>query len=151
MPSVSIVGPTSFVLPPSEIITPSTSPPSNTFSTSAAFVTEPLYLCMNQNFTAPSTPSKRRLPDSAIPTQHWLILCAALVLVELVVLDEVLLARRAKRREELRGIAAERAHGDAALEELVSAFSTSQASSTEHGHRHARRRAQRIRSGGEEE
>ena len=118
--------------------------------TSAALVTEPLYLCMNQNFTAPyasdACPIARcqfRAPD--------VDLCAALVLVELLVLDEVLLARRAERREELRGIAAERAHGDAALEELVSAFSTSQASSTEHGHRHARRRAQRIRSGGEEE
>ena len=33
-PSVSIVGPTSFVLPPSEMMTPSTSPPSKTFSTS---------------------------------------------------------------------------------------------------------------------
>ena len=44
VPSVSMVGPTSFVLPPSEMITPSTSPPSNTFSTSAALVTEPLYL-----------------------------------------------------------------------------------------------------------
>ena len=34
VPSVSMVGPTSFVLPPSEMITPSTSPPSKTFSTS---------------------------------------------------------------------------------------------------------------------
>ena len=33
-PSVNIVGPTSFVLPPSEMMTPSTSPPSKTFSTS---------------------------------------------------------------------------------------------------------------------
>ena len=75
----------------------------------------------------------------------------ALVLVELVVLDEVLLARRAERREELRRVAAERAHGDAALQELVGALSASQARRTEHGHRHARRRAQRICSGGEEE
>ena len=44
VPSVSIVGPTSFVLPPNEIMTPSISPLSNTFSTSAAFVTLPLYL-----------------------------------------------------------------------------------------------------------
>ena len=40
-----------------------------------------------------------------------------------------------------------------ALVERGRAFSTSQASSTEHGHRHARRRAQRIgadSSGGDE-
>ena len=34
VPSVNMVGPTSFVLPPSEMMTPSTSPPSKTFSTS---------------------------------------------------------------------------------------------------------------------
>jgi len=44
VPSVSMVGPTSLVLPPSAMITPSTSPPSKTFSTSSALVTEPLYL-----------------------------------------------------------------------------------------------------------
>ena len=153
-PSVSIVGPTSFVLPPSEMITPSTSPPSKTFSTSAASVTEPLYLRMNQNFTAPyasdACPIARcqfRAPD--------VDLCAALVLVELLVLDEVLLARRAKRREELRGIAAERAHGDAALQQLMRALSASQARRTEdsHGHlRHARRQgSDGGGSGGEQE
>ena len=44
VPSVNMVGPTSFVLPPSEMMTPSISPLSKTFSTSAASVTEPLYL-----------------------------------------------------------------------------------------------------------
>ena len=73
---------------------------------------------------------------------------AALVLVELVVLDEVLLARRAERREELRRVPAEGAHGDAALQELVGAFSTSQARRTEHGDRHLGLATQREGRGG---
>ena len=106
---------------------------------------------MNQNFTAPY----HAIRSDACPIarcQFWAPDSdAAFVLVELLVLDQFFLAGGAERREELRRVAAERAHRYAALQELVSAFSTSQASSTEHGHRHARRRAQRIRSGGEEE
>merc|ERR1719491_1429811 len=41
VPSVHIVSPTSLVLPPRAITTPSISPASNTFATSAAFVTSP--------------------------------------------------------------------------------------------------------------
>jgi hypothetical protein len=107
---------------------------------------------MNQNFTAPYASDACSIARCRFRAPEGLVdLRAAFVLVELVVLDEVLLARGTERREELRRVAAERAHRDAALQELVSAFSTSQASSTEHGHRHARRRAQRIRSGSEEE
>mmetsp|Transcript_1829 Transcript_1829/g.5513 ORF Transcript_1829/g.5513 Transcript_1829/m.5513 type:complete len:319 (+) Transcript_1829:185-1141(+) len=56
VPSVSIVGPTSLVLPPSEMITPSMSPPSKTFSTSDAEVTVPLYLNSLSLTTSSSLP-----------------------------------------------------------------------------------------------
>ena len=88
-----------------------------------------------------------------MPVPGTVDLYAAFVLVELVVLDQFFFSSGAERREQFRRVAAERAHGDTALQELVGALSTSQASSTEHGHTHARRRAQRIgagSSGGEE-
>ena len=155
VPSVSMVGPTSFVLPPSEMMTPSTSPPSNTFSTSAAFVTEPLYLCMNQNFTAPYASDACSIARCRFRAPEGLVdLRAAFVLVELVVLDQFFFSSGAQRREELRRVAAERAHGDPALQELVGALSAGQAGCTEHGDRHLCRRAQRMdagSSGGEEE
>ena len=46
VPSCSIVGPTSFVLPPSATITPVMSSPSKTLLTSAWFVTEPAVTLM---------------------------------------------------------------------------------------------------------
>ena len=60
----------------------------------------------------------------------------ALVLVEFVVLDEVLLARRAERREQLRRVSAERAHGDAALQQLMRALAPREARGTKDCHRH---------------
>ena len=60
----------------------------------------------------------------------------ALVLVEFVVLDKVLLARRAERREELRRVAAESAHRDAALEQLMRALAPREPRGTKDCHRH---------------
>mmetsp|Transcript_25604 Transcript_25604/g.83952 ORF Transcript_25604/g.83952 Transcript_25604/m.83952 type:complete len:242 (+) Transcript_25604:168-893(+) len=59
-PSVSMVGPTSLVLPPSAMMTPSMSPDSKTFSTSAATSTEPLNLKSWSLVTASSLPAEPR-------------------------------------------------------------------------------------------